>query len=120
MIVRNDKYLIVFDAEKDQKKKWTGDVKVSIQFSDKNTDFKQDQKEIINFMEMLCSCLELLETDGDFAEQVFHNLQKLEQEKRSTPIRKLSGVQKFPTKKLGQKVQTKNDQSAEIIKFIPA
>ena len=119
MIVRNDKYLIVFDAVKDKKKKWTGDVKVSIQWSDKNTDFKSDQKEIVEFMEMLCSCLDLLETDSFFTEQVFLNLQKLEREERSTPTRRLSGVQKFPTKNLAKKTKTKNDQSAEIIEFAP-
>ena len=83
MKINNNDFLLVL-TPKQSEVGWTGEVDINIQY-DKDNELADDETEaVVNLMTLMTTCVDLMEKDKDFLEQVFNHRDALEVEKRNS------------------------------------
>tara|TARA_R100001082_G_C4302604_1_gene133112 strand:+ start:406 stop:747 length:342 start_codon:yes stop_codon:yes gene_type:complete len=79
MKINNNDFLLVL-TPKQSEVGWTGEVDINIQY-DKDNELADDETEaVVNLMTLMTTCVDLMEKDKDFLEQVFNHRDALEVE----------------------------------------
>ena len=83
--IEKEDFAIRLHPKFDDNKKWTGEVIVGIVVSDDNPMNDEDYGNMLQFTNMLCSCVGLMEDDKEFREAVYEYYE--EQQKEDEAIR---------------------------------
>lgn len=77
-IDKNDFALVL--TPKQNSRGWSGEVDLHIKYDVDNEYSEEDKEAIINLMTLMTTCVDLMETDKDFLEEVFNHRDSLEVE----------------------------------------
>ena len=81
--IEQEDFAIRLHPKLDDNKKWTGEVIVGIVVSDDNPMNDEDYGNMLQFTNMLCSCVGLMEDDKEFRDAVYEYYEEQQKEDES-------------------------------------
>ena len=81
--IEPEDFAIRLQPKLNQNKKWTGEVVVGIVVGEENPLDDNDYGNMLQFTNMLCSCVALMEEDRDFREAVYEYYEEQQKEDES-------------------------------------
>ena len=79
MVIDDNKFAVILTPKEDSKG-WTGDVDITIKYSENNTMAEADINAILNLATLMTASVNLMETDSSFLDIVHDHRAKLEVE----------------------------------------